>query len=179
MAYAPEEKALAIAILKRYGGMTMSALADIEAALGRRVSTSTLHGWLPKTETKVKREPKSKNVSKSKSETTKKTPGALVTPDVQAAAEVALDRLFEDVARAYLRRAADETAINATKGKDAVIAAATAVDKMRLLRGLPTEIVAILPDVIEALNAVGIDPVETFVRLIQKAHERAAISRSD
>lgn len=50
--------------------------------------------------------------------------------------------VFERVARQYLDRALSDEAIGDTKGKDAVIAAATATDKMQLLRGKPTLIVA-------------------------------------
>ena len=48
--------------------------------------------------------------------------------------------IFEDIARAYATRALDSDTLGDTKGKDAVIAAATAVDKLRLLRGEATEV---------------------------------------
>ena len=50
-----------------------------------------------------------------------------------------LDGLYEQVARAYLGHALG-AALKKTSGKDAVIAAATATDKMRLLREQPTSI---------------------------------------
>ena len=49
-----------------------------------------------------------------------------------------LAELFEEVARAYIARALDLGAIDDTRGKDAVIAAATALDKLQLLIGAPT-----------------------------------------
>jgi hypothetical protein len=52
----------------------------------------------------------------------------------------ALSTLFERIARKYLDRAEEDDAIASTRGKDAIIAAATATDKMLLLRGQPTAI---------------------------------------
>ena len=51
-----------------------------------------------------------------------------------------LDALFEEVARKYLGQASDPFVVSSTAGKDAVIAAATATDKMRLIRDQPTAI---------------------------------------
>lgn len=51
-----------------------------------------------------------------------------------------LSELFEEVARLYLDRALDLGAVGDTRGKDAVIAAATATDKQLLLNGQPTQI---------------------------------------
>lgn len=167
VAYSAEQKALAIALIHRYGGMTADALDAVEAALGKRVSTSTLHSWLPKAE--AKDGPKSESATEKK----KRTPGATVTPELQAQAEQALDDMFEAVARKYLAHAAQDDIVADTKGKDAVITAATAVDKMRLLRDLPTEIVGLMPAVVAALEAAGMDPVTTFERLVQRAQERA------
>lgn len=167
MAYTAEQKALALALVARHGGMTSEALADIEAALGKRVSTSTLHSWIPKPESKSETpEPK------SETEREKKTPGALVTAEVQAQAEEALDMMFEAVARRYLTHATDDSVIANVKGKDAVIAAATAVDKMRLLRNLPTEIVGMLPEVITALHILNQKPSDVFLAIIRRARDK-------
>lgn len=72
MAYSPEQKAAAVAIIQRHGGLKNAALDEVEALLGKRISTSTLHGWLsksgsdseskietpkPKTETAVSKAP--------------------------------------------------------------------------------------------------------------------------
>lgn len=80
--------------------------------------------------------------------------------------------LFEDVAHTYLNRALDDDAVSATAGQSAVIAAATATDKMRLLRGLPTEIIQLLPDVISAIESMGQSPSDVFNRIIQRAKQR-------
>lgn len=52
----------------------------------------------------------------------------------------ALGDLFEQCSRLYLDRAMTDAAIEDTKGKDAVIAAATAFDKQQLARGEATNI---------------------------------------
>jgi transposase-like protein len=46
-----------------------------------------------------------------------------------------LSTLFEKCTRDYLGQATDPKVVKATRGKDAVIAAATALDKLRLLNG--------------------------------------------
>ncbi len=174
MAYTAEQKALAIALVNRHGGMTNEALAAVEAALGKRISTGTLHNWLSKSSPgELKRE------TETETETEKRTVGAEVSPEVQAQAEAALDDMFEGVARLYLKHAAQADVVGATKGKEAVIAAATAVDKMRLLRNLPTEIVGLMPELISALRAANKDPVAIFQRMVQRAHEEAGQRGSD
>lgn len=96
-------------------------------------------------------------------------PAKLVTEKKEELADV-----FERVAYKYLRHAENEDVIDAVAGNAAVVTAATAVDKMRLLRGLPTEIVEVIPQLMDALKAANMDPTETFNRMLQKAHERAA-----
>lgn len=102
---------------------------------------------------------------------------------------------FEGIAQKYLSRAAEDKAVAETKGKDAVMTAAIAVDKMRLLRNLPTEIVGVIPDMaaaieksgetldevmpimVELLNMLaehGISPMDTFQRLAYRIHGRVA-----
>ncbi len=49
-----------------------------------------------------------------------------------------LSVLFDRVARVYIGRALTDEAVSDTRGKDAVIAAATATDKKQLLGGKPT-----------------------------------------
>jgi len=62
--------------------------------------------------------------------------------------------LFEEVSRLYLGRAKSREAVNKTSGRDAVIAAATALDKMRLIQNKPTTISrSELPIDLSKLNA--------------------------
>jgi len=76
---------------------------------------------------------------------------------------------FESVAFKYLKHASDENVIKGASARDAVMNAAVAVDKMRLLRGLPTEIVELLPGTIEAAKKMNLDLAEIFRRLIERA----------
>ena len=84
-----------------------------------------------------------------------------------------LASMFEDLAYKMLEFAGDPDVIDDMSGKDAVMSAAIAVDKMRLLQGLPTEIIVIMPQLMDALHQAGLDPVETFQKLIARAHEHA------
>jgi phage terminase small subunit len=83
VAYTAEQKATAVAVIHQHGGMTNAALDAVEALLGKRVSTSTLHGWLSKTEPKS--EPKSEK-PKAKSETS-------ATDDMLAESDLSPQRL--------------------------------------------------------------------------------------
>ncbi|KKM65373.1 hypothetical protein LCGC14_1491930 [marine sediment metagenome] len=78
---------------------------------------------------------------------------------------------FENIAYAMLDHAGEPDIISDMDGKGAVIAAATATDKMRLLRGLPTEIVAILPNFIEAVKNMGQSPHDVMSRIIERSSQ--------
>lgn len=56
-----------------------------------------------------------------------------------------LDELFERAARKFVNHALRDELLIWTSSKDAIIAAGVAVDKMRLLRDLPTEIIGAAP----------------------------------
>lgn len=94
-------------------------------------------------------------------------PAKLVTEKKEDLADV-----FERVAYKYLKHAESDDVVDDVSGNAAVITAATAVDKMRLLRGLPTEIISIIPQVVNALESAGYDPVEVFNDLISAAAAR-------
>lgn len=94
-------------------------------------------------------------------------PDNIVTQQKRELADV-----FEDIAYKYLTHAAKDDVIEAVSGNAAVVTAATAVDKMRLLRGLPTEVIAIVPDVVSALQKAGYDPVSVFNDLIAESERR-------
>lgn len=91
----------------------------------------------------------------------------LVTQQKRELADV-----FETIAFKYLEHALDDDVVSESSGKDAVVTAATAVDKMRLLRGLPTEIVQLLPDVVAAIESLGMTPSDVFNGIIQRAAQR-------
>ncbi len=152
--YTEGQKAIAIEIASRHATeLNASALAEIRLALNNpTLPKSTVWRWLhPDRATK-------KKVS-------------TVSIAVQEKAAKALDQIFEDTARAYLAHAQKPDVVNKTSGQAAVLAAATAVDKMRLLRGLPTEVVEILPGLMSAIVARGLNPVVVF----KSFYERLAL----
>lgn len=153
MAYTSEQRALAVAILERYG-MSQEAFDAIGQALGKTPSTYTLHQWLRGVH------PKPKTKTKKQNQNQKSIP-----EDVLQTARESLDELFERVAYSYLEKALQPEKTKDMKGKDLVMAAAIATDKMRLLRDLPTEVVQILPSVVTAMRARGLDPYKTFEAL--------------
>jgi len=46
VAYTAEQKAAAVAVIERHGGMTSAAIDEVAALLGKRISTGSLHNWL-------------------------------------------------------------------------------------------------------------------------------------
>lgn len=148
MGYTVEEKATAVAICRRFG-ISKQALDEIEQALGRRPSKSSLSGWMKNAEPS-RTEP---NSEAEPNRTQKKT---IIPASAIEIAEDGLDDLFERVARRYLKHALKAETIEGLKGRDAVIAAATATDKMRLLRNLPTEVVQVLPQLLMVIEQKGL-----------------------
>jgi len=161
MAYSVADRAIALEVMARHGGMTWAALADIEAALGRRVSKSTLHAWA-----------KANEPNEPNAEPNAKKNTLAVAPEARREAADTLDDLFEQVARRYLKHAGSPAVVMETRGRDAVIAAATAVDKMRLLRGLPTEIVALTVEVVQALDRAGLSAADVFNGILMEVRQR-------
>jgi hypothetical protein len=143
--YTDEERATLVAMLEAQDYPNVKgALAYV--ANYAKVPESTLRGWF-----KARRNP---------------PPAKLRDIKKRELADV-----FEDVAYDMLGHAGDPEIIAEMSGKDAVIAAATATDKMRLLRGLPTEIVEILPtirDIYDALQERGKSPDMFFDRIKQR-----------
>lgn len=199
--YTDEQKALAVQTIRRHGGMTTEAIRLIRELLDNpALSKSTLHDWMkqlghiqPATEptetanrTELKpTEPEKKNSTdpsgkvkhvdfKGEIERRKPKPDdatAEAMPKLMAAAEGPLDDVFENLARTYAAHALDPATVKDVKGDRAVVAAATALDKMRLLRNLPTEIVEVLPDLTELHRLLGLHGVK-LADLIAKLRSR-------
>lgn len=70
-----------------------------------------------------------------------------------------------------VEHATDQDTIDAMSGREASTSIGIYVDKVRLLRGLPTEIVAIMPDFVEALQTAGKDPKEFMSRVIDRINQ--------
>ena len=152
MAYTDVQKAMAVEIVRRSGGRFDSeTLSTVRDALDApNLSVSTIYGW----------------VKSEKPETVSET-RTIKKESVQEAVAQALDVKLEAAALRFVDRAvavADEA-----NAKEAMTAAAIAIDKMRLLRNLPTEIVAVLPDLITELERSGVSASEVFRRMLEKA----------
>lgn len=143
--YTDKFKAGAVALLEAQGYPTNpNALEKVHQHLNRKPAKRTLMRWFHG----ENGAPDDKLVRQSKKE---------------------IADVFEDVAYKYLARAGEQDAVDETKGKDAVMTAAIAVDKMRLLRGLPTEIVVLVPGFIEAIKKLGQDPEVVMRKAIERA----------
>lgn len=163
MAYNEAQRAIALEIIYKYGGrVTIEALADIRRVLkAPKLPKRTVYNWLEldaqdgkETITANEKRVQDSEISPLKS------PKRFVSIEAKQTARKTLEELFQDIVYAYGEHALTDDAIDGTRGKEAVIAAATALDKLRLIQGLPTEIVAVLPDAIAALRRHGVDPVE-------------------
>jgi hypothetical protein len=158
VAYTDAQKAIAVEIVRRSdpgGSISNAALAEIRKKLSApKLPYQTIRNWVSSADFK--------NIS------TIKKDGFEIQIPVEQKAQETLDNMFEDVARLYLERAKDETKIADSSAKDLVTSAAIAIDKMRLLRNLPTEIVAILPDLVEIIRRKGGDPLSTLASLKSK-----------
>ncbi len=149
--YTDTEKTLACEIINRYDGeVTKEALASIREALeAPALNKSTVYRWW-----------------QSRSVATESQP---IKKEVANMINQKLDEQFEAVAQRMLKRAIDPDVIDSMKGRDLVISAATAVDKMRLLRDLPTEIIKLWPGFMEAAETLGMTPADLFNAIIEQA----------
>lgn len=149
--YSAHDQAMALAIVERYDGeVTRVCLDTIRQTLDApALNKSTVYRWLQSQPVAPESQPEKNTVN----------------PE---AVEQALDAVFEVTARRYLEHANQDAVIADTKGKDAIMAAAIAVDKMRLLRNLPTEIVVILPDLVAAIDRAGLSASDVFNAMLQE-----------
>jgi hypothetical protein len=163
MAYSDVQKAMAVELIRRNNHVLDDlTLAEIRRLLNApNLSDRGVRNWL--------KESAAKKFTDKKDEAGE--PLAVldqVEQTIEESAAETLDQMFEDTARLYLKQSQKADVIGATKGKDAVIAAATAVDKMRLLRNLPTEIVAVLPNLLDAIDRRGLKASEVFGAMLEE-----------
>ncbi len=151
MAYSDMQKAMAVEIVRRAGGRFDSETLSIvrEALSAPTLSVSTLYGW----------------VKSEKPETVSET-RTIKKESVQETVAQALDVKLEAAAHRFVDRAIAVS--GETNAKDAMTAAAIAIDKMRLLRNLPTEIVAVLPNLLDAIDRRGLKASEVFGALLEE-----------
>lgn len=80
-------------------------------------------------------------------------------------AEDNVGSLFMAIAKTYLEHALKPEIIEKTKGRDAVWAAAVSIDKVRLLREVPKEVIDMLPSIIDLAKKKGLAPTEMFQQM--------------
>lgn len=167
--YTQKDKLLALGIIERYSGVIgKAALQDIRTLLNApELNKSTVHRWW-QSRTKLQEKPatgtrpKKRKAFSATENDQLQTAQPLATPLSQDDVDKTLTSYFAETAMNYLKHANQEYVIAEMKGKDAVMAAAIAVDKMRLLLNLPTEIIEILPDVLAAIEKTGRNPYEVL-----------------
>lgn len=91
-------------------------------------------------------------------------------PELRRVKKTELADTLEQVAETYAAHLLEPTTIMKTSAKDAAITVGTAIDKMRLLRGLPTEIVAVIPLLVQALQDNGLDASDVFNAMLARLH---------
>lgn len=162
MAYTVEQKAVAIAVVRRYDGLvTAAAIDEIRQLLTLpNLTTQTVRNWCKDVQPST-----NDDAPKFDQNLSKKRPKAIVTETEVKAADEALDDLFESTARNYLEHANKADVIKDTKGPQAVTAAAIAFDKMRIGRGLPTEIIGVVSGLMEDAQRKGFDPYKLLADL--------------
>lgn len=150
--YSEHDKAVAIEIVERFGGqVSQECLETIRHALAApKLNKATVWRWWTARPVATGLQPEKTAID-------------------PALVDQALDDMFETTARKMLIRAAEDEVIGKMRGQELVTSAAIATDKMRLLRNLPTEIVQVLPDLLEALRKLGLNPVDMFNAIIAEA----------
>lgn len=99
-------------------------------------------------------------------------------PDMVLDLKEDLSSILEDVIRLNLDRARDPVAVSKTSAAQAMTTAAIAIDKQRLINGLPTEIVSVIPDYLGALRAMGTEALTIMQRTIERAESEYGFQRT-
>jgi hypothetical protein len=172
MPYNHGQIAFALEIAKRSNNeLTSRTMEDIRAALDApKLPRSTVWRWL-KGLTEAPHDPQPKKPS-SKSPVSasarqpqkreKKRSDAAELLALQPEAAQKLDEQLELAAQRFVQHALRQEVVSSMNGQQAMTAAGIAIDKMRLLRGLPTEIVQIMPNLLERIRQRGLDAVGVF-----------------
>lgn len=145
MSYSDYDKAMAIEIVRRNNGiLTALCLADIRQALkSPDLKQQTIRYWMKTLDPSPLSDQK-KKPSRSKIET-------INSIEIREHVAKALDQKLEDAAHLFVDHATKADTIEKMSGTAAMTSAAIAIEKMRLLRDLPTEIIGAIP-VLTKLN---------------------------
>lgn len=166
--YTDEQKLIAVETVRVSGGVvTEKNLADVRLVLNApTLSSSTLDAW-------VKNAHYDSETTEGDSGSRKPTKSLTFDPNAAAIEQWRQTRI------AYLKRANEPSAVLWTEGKDAVAAAERAQKMEQLLAGLPTEIVGMLPELLQSLQAINLNPSDIFAGMLAKAKAEAEAQRAD
>lgn len=138
--FSDNDKATALAALDANGGNVYKTAREL--GIGR----TTLEGWA-----------KGRGVNHA-------------MPELRQVKKRELADKLELVAHRYTNHLLMKSTVTETSAKDSAITVGTAIDKMRLLRGLPTEIVAVLPPLVQAIKDAGLEPSDVFNAMLARLH---------
>lgn len=158
MAYSDVEKLTAIEIVRRNGGrLDILTIAEIQAILGKAVSAPTIRGWLKQ--------------EKSEKENFREEKKELSSESVQVVIARKLDEKLELAANKFVDHAMKDEVVLKMGGREAMTAAGIAIDKMQLLRNLPTQIIDLLPSMGAVYEMHGSLAIQAFLVLLQRLRE--------
>ena len=144
--YTPAEKAIGVDCMIRHRGhCSTECWREICDRLKRKdIPKTTICGWYAQW----------KKAQMKEIQDVAKTDDKITIALVEAAKEP-LDRILEDVARRFLEHAANAEVIQKMNGRDALQGAATAIDRVHMLRDIPPELASLMPILIKVFKLHG------------------------
>lgn len=100
-------------------------------------------------------------------------------PSDETVIEVKKD-MTEDLQRLawkLIAHAGDEDVIDEMSGQSTITSIGILIDKIRLLTGLPTEIIGIMPEFVSAIQKTGQKPEDVMRRFIERSSQRDNIKQ--
>lgn len=167
MGYSDGLKAIAVEIVHRNNGVIdVATLEAVRIALDApNLPKMTIYRWVQS------HEDNKNNLESLSVVTAKKQVARIAAQQAIEQAQEALDKMCEDAARRFIEHATKKSVIERATASQAMTSAGIAIDKMRLLRGLPTEIIGILPDLVQAISNAGLKPSDVFQEMLNSLRE--------
>lgn len=174
--YTEAQRAMAVEIVRRNDGvLSAGTLTAIRAAIeAPSLSKQLVYYWM-KADSSPASESKP-NAQSNPVKTPRRLPGkkrvdperARNRQEAQSKAAEALDVILEAAARRFVDHAMNQRILQEASTREAMTAAGIAIDKMRLLRGLPTEIIGILPALIQKIEEKGLKASDVFQAMMEQ-----------
>jgi hypothetical protein len=150
MGYSITQKAMACDLVRRNGGILDAAtMRDIRAMLGNaKLPDQTVRNWV-----KTFLGDQKKQVADSPTET------ASALEIVQSKASQKIEDELDKLAQKLIAHAQKDEVIAKANIQQAMTALGITIDKARLIRGLPTEIVSLTIELVDLMRRKGHDPM--------------------